>query len=134
MGDGKLNTSRRDYIKAYAKKTNFADSTNGFEGIFKTLVLHYESGGKDIITIEGGTAAGGMPVISGFPLRDATLDRRYGKNAHTPTGTNNKKVWYWISYEIVSDFSEMGKVRNYTQNYYLTSYGLCTHIYNAAWY
>lgn len=134
VGDGKLNTSRRDYIKAYAKKTNFADSTNGFEGIFKTLVLHYESGGKDIITIEGGTAAGGMPVISGFPLRDATLDRRYGKNAHTPTGTNNKKVWYWISYEIVSDFSEMGKVGNYTQNYYLTSYGLCTHIYNVAWY
>ncbi len=134
-GDGQLNSSRRDYITAFASKTDFDDSENGFEGIFKTVVIHYESGGKDIITIEGGTAAGGMPIYSGFPLRDATLDKRYGKNAYTPqSGTNNKKVWYWHSYEIVSQFSEMGKVGNYTQNYYSTSYGLTTHIYNVAWY
>jgi len=135
MGDGKLNTSRRDYVTAFAKKTEFDDSVNGFEGVFKTVVIHYESGSKDIITIEGGTAAGGMPIYSGFPLRDATLDKRYGKNAYTPqSGTNNKKVWYWHSYEIVSQFSEMGKVGNYTQTYFSTTYGLTTHIANASWY
>ena len=134
VGDGQLNTSRKDYVKAIATKANFTASNASYEGVFKTVVIHRETNGKNVITIEGGTSAGGMPTISGFPVRDATEDKRYGKNAYTPTGTDNKKLWYWHSYEIVSDFSEMGKVTNYTKNYYNCSYGALTFIYNVDWY
>lgn len=131
VGDGKLYTSRRDYVKAIATKTGFVDSDYGYEGVFKTVVIHREDNGKDVITIEGSTSAGGMPIISGYPLLDATLDDRYGKNAYN---ADDKKTWVWHSYEMVHDFTEMGRVGNYTKNYYSTGYGLLTFIYNVEWY
>lgn len=130
VGDGNLYTSRRDYVKAIATKGTI-ESQPAYEGVFKTVVIHKETGGKNIITIEGSTSAGGMPIISGYPLLDATVDKRYGKNAYN---AGNKTIWVWHSYEMVSNFTEMGKVNNYTQNYFKTGYGLLTFVYNTSWY
>ncbi|HRS04283.1 MAG TPA: hypothetical protein P5336_07955, partial [Treponema sp.] len=61
---------------------------------------------------------GGMPTISGFPLRDADPDIRFSKYAYN-TGTD----WYWISWEIVSTWYNQSVRSNWQQGYYENSYG-----------
>lgn len=139
VGDGLLTTARKDYVTAYAKKTNFTQSNNGYEGVFKTVIC---SANKDQdLTVEGGTAKGGEPRVNGFPLKDATADIRYSKNMYRISEAGKDYVnnqWkdadipnnYWISYEIVTSknaFLQHGK--NYSTNYPWFSYGEYTYGY-----
>ena len=123
VGDGLLTTARKDYVTAYAKKTNFTDSSNGYEGVFKTVIC---SAGRDgALNIEGGTAKGGEANVNGFPVKDATKDIRYSKNMYQ-NGTDN----YWISYEIISTHWAVLQHRgNYSTNYPWSSYGEYTYMY-----
>lgn len=111
-------SASKKYVKAQALKTNFKDSAEGIEGVFKTLVyLSYDN--SDGVNIEGGTAKGGEPNLSGFPLRDATTDIRYSKNPYFITGN----YYAWVSYEIVSDYALLIHKGNYSKNYPKGSYG-----------
>ncbi len=124
VGDGSLETSRKDYVSAYATKSGFTSSSNGYEGVFKTLI--YASwNDTSKFNIEGGTAKGGSAVVSGFPLKDATPDYRFSKNMY-----NSNKDNYWISYEIVStNWAILQHRNNYSTNYPWSSYGQTTYLY-----
>lgn len=129
VGDGELNTSRRDYVKAVATKTGMTNSDPGYEGVFKTVVIYYFDRTNETdkyLLVEGGTAAAGMPSVSGFPLRDASADNCYNKNTYT----TDLKKFYWQSYEIVSDWANLvrGGEGAYSKAYYSGSYGLLTYL------
>ena len=97
----------------------------------KTVVITRETDNRAVVKIEGSTKPGAMPTVSNFPVRDATADKRYCKQAYSTDG----KVFYWISYDIVSDWFAMPKhKKNYTEIYYDGSYGLMTYIYHASYY
>ena len=124
VGDGLLTTARKDYVTAYAKKTNFTDSSNGYEGVFKTVIC--SAGRNGALNIEGGTAKGGEANVNGFPVKDATTDIRYSKNMYQENETDN----YWISYEIISTHWAILQHRgNYSTNYPWSSYGEYTYMY-----
>ena len=123
VGDGLLTTARKDYVTAYAKKTNFTSSSNGYEGVFKTVICSANRDGA--LNIEGGTAKGGEANVNGFPVKDATKDIRYSKNMYQD-GKNN----YWISYEIISiHWAILQHRSNYSTNYPWSSYGEYTYMY-----
>lgn len=123
VGDGSYTTARKDYVTSKATKSGFADSEYGYEGVFKTVVYFTDTKkSNNIANIQGGTAAGGMPNIDGFPLRDATSDNRYAKNCYCIGGSKTNLVW--VTYEIVStDFAMLVQTSNYSQKYPLNSYG-----------
>lgn len=139
VGDGSIYSARKDYVTAYATKTGFIQSENGYEGVFKTLVYDYNENDNSKtyraqISIEGGTAKGGEPSVSGFPLRDAPQDYRYSKNAYfdaynSSTNTGSSR-WIWVSYEIVSDWSFLQHRKSYSTNYPSSSYGQMLALYN----
>ncbi len=117
-------TARKDYVSAYAVKDGFDQSENGYEGIFKTIIVTTLSG-KNQINIEGGTAPGGEPIVSGFPVRDATSDIRYEKNAYN-TGNN----FVWVSYEIITNWAYLEHSSNYSKTYPSHSYGQLLYVRN----
>ena len=127
----RLFTARKDYVSAYAEKTGLTNPADnkvyGYEGIFKTIVVSMRnSGEKNQINIEGGTAEGGEPIVSGFPVRDATSDHRYEKNAYYYTGRigeSDVKTFVWISYEIITDWAYLEHTSNYSESYPKHSYG-----------
>lgn len=130
VGDGSYLTARKDYITAYASKTGFKESKNGYEGIFKTIVYVNDDNCTYCINIEGGTAAGGQPNVSGFPLRDATSADdptgagRYSKTCYNINGSNNKHNQVFVSYEIISeDWAVLLCNHNHSKDYPLNSYG-----------
>lgn len=128
----RFRTARKDYVTAYATKGGMT-SLAGYEGVFKTVVIAYKNKNKSDeyqINIEGGTAAGGEPNVSGFPLRDATQDKRYSKNAYKYTD-GRKNFYAWVTYEIVStDFAILLHKQNYSENYPTSSYGQIIYLYN----
>ena len=103
------------------------------------------------INIEGGTAPGGQPNVSGFPLRDATSENdpngagRYSKNAYNLGGgkrqiqgqwgqTQDEDIlegtqypgqnFVWVSYEIISSNWAILVCRsNHGREYPLNNYG-----------
>ena len=83
------------------------------------------------INIEGGTATGGQPNVSGFPLRDATSENdptgagRYSKNAYNLANSQTPgKNFVWVSYEIISSNWAILVCRsNHAQDYALNNYG-----------
>lgn len=124
----RFRTARKDYVTAYATKSdvsNFTTSDAGYEGVFKTVILTRK--GNDYtsqINIEGGTTSGGEPKVSGFPLRDATRDYRYSKNAYCVTNDETNAYWAWVSYEIVStDWAYLQVRTNFSSKYAEHSYG-----------
>lgn len=130
VGDGSYLTARKDYITAYATKTGFEESKNGYEGIFKTIVYVKDDNCNRCINIEGGTAAGGQPNVSGFPLRDATSADdptgagRYSKTCYNINGSTNKHNQVFVSYEIISeDWAILLCNNNHAKDYPLNSYG-----------
>ena len=134
VGDGSAYTASKEYVAARASKNGFTTSNDGYEGIFKTVVYTTSEQGKNHINIEGGTAPGGEPSVSGFPLRDGTSDKEtspYSKNAyHIPDTTN----YVWVTYEIVStDFSILLARNNHSSTYALNSYGQCIKITAISW-
>lgn len=135
VGDGSAYTASKEYVAARASKNGFTTSNDGYEGIFKTVVYTtFTETEKNHINIEGGTAPGGEPSVSGFPLRDGTSDKEtspYSKNAyHIPNTTN----YVWVTYEIVSkDFSILLARNNHSSTYALNSYGQCIRITAISW-
>ena len=135
IGDGDYTTARKDYITAYATKTGFEASVNGYEGIFKTLV-YVDCGTTDLgcwLNMEGGTAAGGQPSVNGFPLKDATDEGdptgagRYSKNFYSINGASHN-AFVFVSYEIISsNWAILLCGINHSRDYPLNSYG------EAAW-
>lgn len=126
----RFQTARKDYVSAYATRsdmTGFTQSDNGWEGIFKTVIIAYKGDDSNQINIQGGTKKGGEPNVSGFPLRDATKDNRYSKNAYY----YGNGFFAWVSYEIVStDFAVLQHRSNYSSNYPEHSYGQLLYLYN----
>ena len=137
----RLFTARKDYVSAYAEKSvgevplNNKDTTSnklnyGFEGIFKT-VLVTSLNTNNQINIEGGTSEGGEPTVSGFPLRDATSEHCYEKNAyHYGSYDNGPNSFVWITYEIISDWAYLEHSINYSKTYPKVSYGQLIYINN----
>lgn len=124
----RFRTARKDYVTAYATKSNvsnFTTSDAGYEGVFKTVILTRKGNTyTSQINIEGGTTSGGEPKVSGFPLRDATRDYRYSKNAYCVTNDETNAYWAWVSYEIVSTNWAYLQVRtNFSSKYAEHSYG-----------
>ncbi|MBR5645402.1 MAG: hypothetical protein IKX23_02025 [Treponema sp.] len=129
VGDGNYTAARKDYITAYATKSGFTDSANGYEGIFKTIVYITSSNQARIINIEGGTAPGGQSCVFGFPLKDATDENdstnagRYSKNCYVVDG-NTRKNFVFVSYEILSkDWAVLICNANHSRVYPLNDYG-----------
>ena len=124
LGDGALDTAIKYYIAAVAtKEANGSDpaltvSDRGYEGAFKSIIMYRQPGSTGPLRFQGSNIQGGMPTISGFPLRDADPDIRFSKYAYN-TGTN----WYWISWEIVSTWYNQSVRSNWQQGYYENSYG-----------
>ena len=144
IGDTTYTSARKDYISCYATKNDFTQSKKGMEGIFRTVVyVHTENAanpwrnGQQVylgylsINIEGGTATGGQPNVSGFPLRDATSENdptgagRYSKNAYNLANSQTPgKNFVWVSYEIISSNWAILVCRsNHAQDYALNNYG-----------
>lgn len=137
--EARFKTARKDYVSAYATKDGFNDSDNGWEGIFKTVIIVYKNNTANQINIEGGTAPGGEPIVSGFPVRDATSEERYSKNAYHFTedftytvSTENvsgerteadANFFAWVSYDIITDWSILQHRSNYSSKYPSHSYG-----------
>lgn len=128
-GNGNYTQAKKSYITAYATKDNFISSENGYEGIFQTIVYVYGVNNQDyLINIEGGTATGGQPKVSGFPLRDATDENdptnlgRYSKNTYCINGDTNNQIF--VSYEIISDdWAVLPCRNNHSKDYPKNSYG-----------
>lgn len=121
--------SRKDYITAYATK-NGDKSAAGYEGIFKTVIIFFKSNTKNQINVQGGTAAAGEPSICGFPLRDATNDNRFSKNAYY-FELNDQNYFAWVSYDIIStNFAILQHRSNYSSNYGKNSYGGIVYLHN----
>ncbi|TCW61238.1 Ig-like domain-containing protein [Treponema sp. J25] len=124
LGDGALNTAIKYYIAATATKAAngsepaLTASDRGYEGVFKSIIMYREPGSTGPLRFEGSNIQGGMPTISGFPLRDADPDIRFSKYAYN-TGAD----WYWISWEIVSIWYNQSVRANWQQGYYENSYG-----------
>jgi len=124
LGDGALDTAIKYYIAAVAtKEANGSDpalaaSDRGYEGAFKSIIMYQQPGSSGSLRFQGSNIQGGMPTISGFPLRDADPDIRFSKYAYN-TGTD----WYWISWEIVSTWYNQSVRSNWQQGYYENSYG-----------
>lgn len=134
IGDGNYTAARKDYITAYATKTGFADSENGYEGVFKTVVYYTSGTQRAIVNVEGGTAPGGQACVFGFPLKDATDENdptnagRYSKNMYVVDG-NTRKNFVFVSYEIMSkDWAILLCNTNHSRVYPLNSYGGATYI------
>lgn len=144
IGDTTYTSARKDYISCYATKNDFSQSKYGMEGIFRTVVyVHTENAanpwrnnqqvylGYLSINIEGGTATGGQPNVSGFPLRDATSENdptgagRYSKNAYNLANSQTPgENFVWVSYEIISSNWAILVCRsNHAQDYALNNYG-----------
>ena len=109
LGDGgtsdnnDIRTAGKYYVAASATKAGFIESDKGYEGAYKTAVMYRQpNNNADIahLTMEGSNISGGMPTISGFPVRNADPDLRFTKHAYNAT----QKDWYWQSWEIISDW------------------------------
>jgi len=133
VGDGSYTVARKDYVAAYASRSNLTQSETGVEGVYKTVVYIYD---KDMfneqMNMEGGTTKGGEPNVSGFPVRDGPSDLRYSKNMYYDSTT---KYHVWNSYEIVSTewaiLLRLGDHNGYnSKDYPPSSYGQCTYLYN----
>lgn len=137
VGDGLYTTARKDYITAQATKTGMSDSPFGYEGIFKTVVQY--RGHESQIQIQGGTFNGGMPSLPGFPLRDAVQgddSKRYNQNTYYPNTNNNNKDHYWVTYDIISEFSILSVYNGtgWSQMYSYGDYGQYMYLSNISHY
>jgi len=125
------------YIGATATKTfhtEVSGPTVGYEAAYKTLIVHYNPDHNNVNhVIQGSTVKGGIPTVSGFPLRDADSDRRYSKYCYKDGTT-----YYWLSWEIVGEFYTQGKYNypggDYQNGYDLIQPGCATGTKNRAFY
>jgi len=153
--DIRLFSGRRDYIVATAKKSSVSGNTankgnsgpaldnslTGSEGVYKTALLYRnpQKGGDIARLLVQGFDVPVMPVVAGFPLRDANSTNssgdtynnyfskcawRYGITSATSLNTNassdnNKHIW--VTWEIVTDWYQKGKGYNGTSGNYMNN-------------
>jgi len=139
LGDGLIDTACKYYVAAVATKSAsgtepaLTASDRGYEGAFKSILLYREPGGDahPYTRFQGSNIEGGMPTISGFPLRDADPDLRFTKHAY-----QDGDDWYWHSWEIVSDWYNQSTRQNWqtNPNYILNSYGDYLYTYQKEYY
>lgn len=138
LGDGELDTACKYYVAATATKAASGGepaldpSDRGYEGAFKSIILYRDPGsGGNYTRFQGSNIEGGMPTISGFPLRDADPDLRFTKHAY-----QDGDDWYWHSWEIVSDWYNQSARQNWqtNPNYILNSYGDYLYTYQKTYY
>ena len=141
IGDGEYDTARKDYVSAKAtaptNASTMADSSIGYEGVFKTVV-NYKGHGSQI-QIQGGTFNGGMPSIPGFPLRDAVQgpdSRRYNQNTYRPATATADNDHYWVTYDIISEYSILSvyNQRRWSEKYSYGEYGQISTLSNISHY
>jgi large repetitive protein len=138
IGNGSYTNSQKIYIAATATRSMHTASNPGYEGAYKTTIIHYYpqySGYNHVI--QGSTIQGGIPTISGFPLRDAHTDPRNSKYCHK-TGTGTGTIFYWTSWEIAATFYTQGKydypAGNYQNGYDQVNPGSLVCTYRRAFY
>lgn len=138
LGDGEIDTAGKYYVAASATKNAtggepaLADSDPGYEGAFKSIIMYREPGsGGSYTRFQGSNIEGGMPTISGFPLRDADPDLRFTKHAY-----QDEDDWYWHSWEIVCDWYNQSARQNWQTdpNYILNTYGDYLYSYQKLYY
>lgn len=109
IGDGKLDTAQKIYIKAVASKTGFT-SSKGYEGAYKT-VLHYKytKGTSNTLTrIHGSQAPEGTSSVAGFPLQLNNTD-----NTTYQVPYKNSNDYYWVSWQMVTDWTLQTYFKNF---------------------
>lgn len=138
LGDGAIDTAGKYYVAASATKEAsggepaLADSDRGYEGAFKSVIMYREPGsGGSYTRFQGSNIEGGMPTISGFPLRDADPDLRFTKHSY-----EKGDDWYWHSWEIVCDWYNQSARTNWqtNDNYLFNTYGDYLYAYQKLYY
>ena len=138
LGDGEIDTAGKYYVAASATKDAtggepaLADSDPGYEGAFKSVIMYRDPGsGGSYTRFQGSNIEGGMPTISGFPLRDADPDLRFTKHSY-----QDGLDWYWHSWEIVCDWYNQSARTNWqtNPNYILNTYGDYLYSYQKTYY
>jgi len=154
--DIRLFSGRRDYIVASAQKfsvngtgTNVMNSgpqltvsSPGMEGVYKTVMLYRDPQTRRARILVQGYDNPVMPVVAGFPLRDAnstntsgdTYNNIFSKNAWrygvsvtgdfntAPASGDANNCHIWVTWEIVTDWYQKAKgfssatEGNYLQN------------------
>lgn len=139
LGDGAIDTAGKYYVAASATRDAsggvpaLAASDRGYEGAFKSIIMYEAPGsGGSYTRFQGSNIEGGMPTISGFPLRDADPDLRYTKHSYQ-LGVDE---WYWHSWEIVCDWYNQSARTNWQvdPNYILNTYGDYLYSYQKQYY
>ncbi|MDR3020826.1 MAG: hypothetical protein LBU66_07995 [Treponema sp.] len=124
-----------------ARATRNGATVNGYEGIFRTVIVLNQTGLAQNSTtipnlVEGSNIKNGMPSIAGFPVRDAeeSGDNRFIKVFFRQGGGVQH---YWVSTEIVSEwyFLKYGGGGTHMQdgevdNYMTVGYGDLTYGFN----
>lgn len=150
--EGDIYKPRKDYFAAMAQKTHtFKDSsgnnvvqTSGtsYEGAFRSVLVVNQQDKKDgdkQLNVEGGTARGGRPSYSGFPLRDGASNA-YSKNMYYDESvtltSSSYHPWVWCSYELLTeDICLLLRFANDNSSTYpLVSYGEGVYLYNYNFY
>jgi len=141
VGDGLYTSARKDYVAALATAPAAAsamdNSTVGCEGVFKTVVTYKKTTNSNPYTkqiqIQGGTFNGGMPSVSGFPLRDAVYgenSQRYNQNTYYNSANY---IHYWVTYDIISEYSILSVNSSdnpWSQQYSYGAYGQISTLLN----
>jgi hypothetical protein len=115
IGDTSLYTARKDYIAAQATRTLLSASDKGYEGAFKTLIIYRNPpawngtlGDDRFVKLEATNTRNGAVTISGFPMDYNDRSGLSSKYVYQNTAAATHDDWIWISWEIVSDFWQVG--------------------------
>lgn len=150
--EGDIYKPRKDYFAAMAQKTHtFKDSsgknvvqTSGtsYEGAFRSVLVvnqQKKNDGDKQLNVEGGTARGGRPSYSGFPLRDGESNA-YSKNMYydedVTLTSSSYHPWVWCSYELLTEeiCLLLRFANDNSSTYPIINYGECTYLYNYNFY
>jgi len=147
VGDGNYLTSRKDYVRAIAKKSDIS-SDSGYEGVFKTVVYVTKGSKKGnhgdnedeknqffSLNVEGGTFKGGQPSIDGFPFKDGVSDNEFSPYTKNMYKLDNNHNYIFNSYELVTnDVALLLTGPQHSQNYPYVSYGNMVNVLTCYYY
>lgn len=118
VGDGKVDSARKDYIVASAERTNLTPSEKSIEGAFRTVVKHFDprkskSGATIddfVVLVDGMNGNSGVPYVSGFPLKDSVDNSAYVRRCFKKPG---EVTFVWVSYDVLCDSSVNIKIQGH---------------------
>jgi len=127
IGDTSLYTARKDYIAARATSSLLTQSSTGYEGAFKTLIVYRYNSNTDAgngngvnvrnqlndggwLKFEATDTRNGAVTTAGFPMNYNDRTGKGSKYAYRNATSNTTYPcdWIWISWEIVCDFWQVG--------------------------